>query len=163
MSAIRSKLPPSTKTETAKALIHMFIQLFVADGDITASKELLNQFIGHPLMVQDPKLNSTLALLSCLEAIRFVHRTKPSVISLGKSKHSKPSASDDEDSAGSSTDDGSLNADIRNDIPDLKSSNIKSAKLCPSCGDVVKNPFQFFSTIFILKQYSEILPSKHIK
>lgn len=178
-TAIRSKLPPSSKTETAKALLDMFIQLFVAEGEISEAYEMLTQYISHPVMAQEPSLTASLAILSCLETIRFVHQTKPSVLQLLQDKGGKvtekinkagisdsdSSDSDSSDSEGASSSeiDSDTEGVPKNDIPPLEASHVTSALLCPSCDDIVLNPFQFFSSVQLLQQFAKIHTSKYIK
>ena len=176
-TAIQSKLPPSMKTQTAIALLEMFIQLFVAEGEITVGFELLSQFITHPVMAQEPSLSAALAILSCMEVIRFVHQTKPSLLlavsefSEGTTMGIKREDSDgDRDSSSSGEDDsdedeaaGDRYKPRRDDFPELEVSRVTSALLCPSCDDVVANPFQFHSSVDLLQQFSKIRTSQQIQ
>jgi hypothetical protein len=169
-TAVRSKLPPSSKKETAKVLLDMFVQLFVAEGDIAEASELLTQYISHPVMCQEPSLNAALAILSCLEVIRFVHKTKKSVLLLSTANVNEnvvktaPSDSDSDRSSDSGSDSDFESGGVeRNDIPELDPSHAASALLCPSCGDIVENPFQFFSSVNMIQQFSKIRTSKYIK
>lgn len=180
-TAIRSKLPPSSRKETAKSLLDMFIQLFVAEGELTESVDLLTQFLSHPVMAQEPSLAATLAVLSCLELIRFVHKAKPSVMlamaeqlngttafnksnhKRGGSDHDRSSDSDSNSDSDSDSSDGNDEGGGRDDIPVLVPSRVTGALLCPSCEEIVENPLQFFSTVEILQQFSKIRTSRHIK
>jgi hypothetical protein len=176
-TAIQSKLPPSTKKDTVKALLQMFIQLFVAEGEITEAFELLTQYISHPVMAQDPSFSGALAVLSCLEVIRFVHQSKPSLLR-GITEHSDRgrtgnrgkkgtiSASDSSEEisdSDSDSDDSDHRHTPRDDFPDLTPTAVASALLCPSCHDIVLNPFQFFSSVELLQQFSNIRTSSYIK
>lgn len=166
-SAVRSKLPPSSKKETAKVLLDMFIQLFVAEGDISGAFELLQQYIGHPVMAQEPSMHAALAILSCLETIRFVHQTKPSVLLSLERQQSKglemgiTRLVSDSDSGSDS--DMDMDTTRTQDIPKLEPSSVSVALLCPSCDDVVTNPFQFFSSAHMLQQFTKIRTAQYIK
>jgi hypothetical protein len=146
----------------------MFIQLFVAEGDISESFEFLTQYISHPVMAQEPSLNAALAILSCLEAIRFVHKSKSSVLMLNVENANKRAGTiqesdSDSDSASDSDSDFENGGMLRNDIPELERSRVASALLCPSCDDIVMNPFQFYSCLEMMQQFAKIRTSKYIK
>lgn len=149
----------------------MFIQLFVAEGEVSEAYSLLNQFVSHPAMAQEAGLSAALAVLSCLEVIRFVHQCKPS-IQLFLAEHLDGTTAYNHQESSSSDSDSEMESDVetgqdfqshRGDFPQLEQSRVSSALLCPSCEDIVANPFQFYSTVDLLQQFSKIRTSKKIK
>jgi len=170
-TAIQSKLPPSNRKQTALALLDMFIQLLVAEGEASEAYSLLNQFINHPVMAQEASLSAALAVLSCLEVTRFVHQCKPAINLFlaehldGTTAYNKQ-VSDSSDSGDSEVEsDGDSDQGFqsrRGDFQELERSRVTSALLCPSCDAILANPYQFYSAIDLLQQFSKIRTSKKI-
>jgi hypothetical protein len=61
------------RSDTAKALISLFMEIYISDNNIIYASEFLNKYSYHPSCVRDPVILSMTAIMNCIKAIHYTY------------------------------------------------------------------------------------------